>query len=160
MSRPLALIVEDEQMLAEIFSTALQMAGFATESILNGRAAVERLAEITPVLVLLDLHLPGVPGPDILRRIRADERLSHTRVIIVSADAAKAEIHREAAENALLHEHLGDLDRGFVQLLPIAWVGRELTAQKDLPTAPAQLLIVGGDQLDLAQRIDPQLYRR
>ncbi|MCB0175718.1 MAG: response regulator [Anaerolineae bacterium] len=98
MSRPLALIVEDEQMLAEIFSTALQMAGFATESILNGRAAVERLAEITPVLVLLDLHLPGVPGPDILRRIRADERLSHTRVIIVSADAAKAESLREEAD--------------------------------------------------------------
>lgn len=102
MSPPLALIVEDERMLAEIFSTALRMAGFATESILDGRAAVQRLAEIEPVLVLLDLHLPGVPGPDILRHIRAEERLAQTRVIIVTADASKAESLREQADAILL----------------------------------------------------------
>lgn len=102
MSLPLALIIEDERMLVEIFSTALQMAGFATESILDGRAAMDRLDEITPVLVLLDLHLPVISGPDILRRIRADDRLAQTRVIIVTADAARAESLREEADAIML----------------------------------------------------------
>ncbi|MCB0194639.1 MAG: response regulator [Anaerolineae bacterium] len=101
MSLPLALIIDDEIMLAEIFSVAVKMAGFDTETIHDGQTAIERLAEITPALVLLDLHLPGVPGPDILRRIRADERLAHTRVLIISADGPKAESLRDEADEIL-----------------------------------------------------------
>ena len=106
MSLPLALIVDDEPMLAEIFSVALKMAGFATETIHDGQAAMDRLDEIRPTLILLDLHLPSVPGPDILRRIRADDRLAQTRVLIVSADGPKAESLRDEAD-AILSKPLG-----------------------------------------------------
>lgn len=102
MSNPLALIVEDEQVLAEIFSIALQGAGFTTESVLDGQAAMDRLAEISPALVVLDLHLPGVSGPEILRRIRADDRLAQTRLIIVTADASKADSLQGEADLILL----------------------------------------------------------
>ena len=91
MSQPLAVIIEDEFDLAEIFTSALQAAAYETETINTGDAALKRLSEIVPNLIILDLHLPGVDGSQILRQIRADERLANTRVVIASADAALAQ---------------------------------------------------------------------
>ena len=86
-----ALIIEDDVDLSEIFSEALQTAGYEVEVVNNGDLAMKRLSEIIPYVVILDLHLPGVDGKHILRRIRADERLKDTRVVIASADAALAQ---------------------------------------------------------------------
>lgn len=51
---------------------------------------------------MLDLRLPRVPGPDILRQIRADARLAETRVIIASAHPHIAEDIRKEADLVLL----------------------------------------------------------
>lgn len=102
MSEPLALIVEDEDDLAEIFAQALRAAGFRTETICRGDTARERLAEIVPDLVVLDLHLPNVDGDDLLKQIRADGRLCSTQVIITSADPLMAEAVGGQAELVLI----------------------------------------------------------
>lgn len=102
MNKPLALIVEDEKDLSDIFAEALQHADFDTEAIRDGQTAVNRLGEIVPDLVLLDLHLPNVAGTDILRQIRQDPRLEQTQVIVVTADARSAEFLRTDAELVLV----------------------------------------------------------
>ena len=89
--QPLALLIEDDPDLITIFSMALEDAGFLIESIAEGDAALARLGDVIPSVVVLDLHLPNVSGTHILDAIRADERLSATRVIIVSADPQLAE---------------------------------------------------------------------
>ncbi len=85
-----ALIVEDNEDTAEIFEAACVNAGFQTEVIADGQAAMERLQEIVPNLLLLDLHLPSLPGDKILDNIIADERLAAMRVIVASADSQLA----------------------------------------------------------------------
>jgi two-component system response regulator AdeR len=102
VNKPLALIVEDEKDLGDIFAEALQHADFATEIVRDGQLALNRLAEIVPALVLLDLHLPNVAGTDILKYIRQDERLAKTQVIVVTADARSAEFLRTDAELVLV----------------------------------------------------------
>ncbi len=102
MTKPFALIVEDDRDIAEIFNLALEGAGFETESILDGEAAMERLAEIVPDVVVLDVHLPGVSGKEILRFIRATERLAETRVMLVTADSARGEELRGESDLVLL----------------------------------------------------------
>jgi len=91
MKAPLAIIIEDDQDLMTIFSKALQEAGYETDGIRDGAEALARLAGAIPAVVILDLHLPGVDGRQILQQIRADARLAETKVIITSADAALAE---------------------------------------------------------------------
>jgi DNA-binding response OmpR family regulator len=91
MTHRLALIIEDEIDLAEIFSQALQAAGFTTEVISRGDSAMARLDEIAPEVIVLDLHLPGVDGSVILHHIREDARLTDTKVIVASADAVLAQ---------------------------------------------------------------------
>ncbi len=102
MNQPLALIVEDEKDLSDIFAEALQHANFVTEVAQDGQIAVNRLREIVPDLVLLDLHLPHVAGTEILKIIRGDVRLAQTQVIVVTADARSAEFMRSDAELVLV----------------------------------------------------------
>ena len=102
MSNPLALIVEDDVDLATIFDEALKAASYKTEVIRTGDKAQSRLEAVAPDLVVLDLHLPQVAGTDILKKIRADERLAQTRVIITTADPRLAETLREEADLVLV----------------------------------------------------------
>lgn len=102
LQNPLALIIEDDEEQLRVFLEALRMAEFEPETVRDGQAALTRLAEIEPVVVVLDLHLPGVAGREILRRIRADQRLRHTRVILATADHHAANLVRDEADLVLL----------------------------------------------------------
>ena len=97
MPNSLALVIEDDVDLSEIFARALQKAGFDVESILDGRTAQARLKETVPNVIVLDMHLPYVDGPSLLKQIRADERLSKVRIIIATADSNQAEFYRNMA---------------------------------------------------------------
>lgn len=99
---PLALVIEDNEDQNLIFTTALQKAGYQTESILNGLEAKQRLDEIVPALVLLDLHMPGLNGDAILRQIRTEARLKHMRVILATADAEFASSLQSDSDLVLL----------------------------------------------------------
>jgi CheY-like chemotaxis protein len=90
IGKPLALIIEDNEDQNLVFTTALQQAGYHTESIRDGMIAQERLSEVIPRVVVLDLHLPGVDGEKLLKQIRADKRLAGTRIILATADALLA----------------------------------------------------------------------
>jgi DNA-binding response OmpR family regulator len=97
-----ALVIEDHRDISTLFGMVLEEAGFQTEIIRTGSAAVARLAEIVPDVVILDLHLPGVQGDEILRQIRADARLAKTRVIVITAYAALAKTLQGEADLVLL----------------------------------------------------------
>ena len=91
MSDPLALVIEDHEHTATIFSAALSTAGYAPEIIINGEEAINYLAKVDPALIVLDLHLPQVSGENILKFIREDERLKKVRVILATADPLLAD---------------------------------------------------------------------
>lgn len=102
MATSIALVIEDEEDLATIFSEAIRAAGFTVEIIDDGVAAEQRLKSIVPELVFLDLHLPGLDGGELLKRIRADDRLSKTFVIAASADATFSDAVRKKADLTLV----------------------------------------------------------
>ena len=98
----LALVIEDDPEQQSIFTKAIEMAGFSVEPIGDGRQAINRLDEITPSLIILDLHLPGVSGDEILRYIRADERLASVSVILATADPLLADSLHDQSDLILL----------------------------------------------------------
>jgi len=101
MTKPLALIIEDDTQLSDIFTIALQVY-FEIETITDGLKASERLKQVMPNLVLLDLNLPGLSGGKILDQIRDDERLNKTHVILTTADDRQAEMLDSKADVILL----------------------------------------------------------
>lgn len=86
-----AVVIEDDENLSFVFAEALRAAGFQTSIVLDGDQALERLDQVQPALIVLDLHLPHVAGTDILKRIRETENLKAMRVVVTTADARLAE---------------------------------------------------------------------
>ena len=115
-----ALIIEDDFDLSTIFAEALRAAGFEPEIIRAGDVALERLAVTTPLVVVLDLQLPGVAGTEILQYIRADPRLAKTPVIIATAYPHIADSLREEANLVLVKpvsfSQLRDLSACFLRV--------------------------------------------
>ncbi len=112
-TKPLALIVEDDKNLALAFGEALEDAGYEVEIIFDGQTALDRLAVVTPAMVVLDLHIPHVRGADVLRHIRREARLAKIRVIVATADDMEASRLGELANLVLLkpigYQQLRDL---------------------------------------------------
>jgi two-component system response regulator RegX3 len=67
---PLVLVVEDEPSYVDAMTPALERAGFSVEIARDGRQALDKFDELKPMMVLLDVMLPGLSGIDVCRRIR------------------------------------------------------------------------------------------
>jgi two-component system, cell cycle response regulator DivK len=91
MEKPTALIVEDDRDIVALFRHVLDVAGYHTEIVLDGKDAMERLEAFTPNIVLLDLQLPRMSGVDILKNMRDNERLKSVPVVVITAYAPIAD---------------------------------------------------------------------
>ncbi|MGB8168327.1 MAG: ATP-binding protein [Chthoniobacteraceae bacterium] len=67
---------------------------------MQGSIGLDLARQHLPYLVLLDLHLPDMPGHEVMRRLRSDPPTAAIPVIIVSADATPTVIERMLAEGA------------------------------------------------------------
>lgn len=97
MIENLALLIEDDEDLSEIFTNALQAAGYKVEPILDGKVAEDRLTQVVPKIIVLDMHLPNVNGATLLKKIHANEKLKKSRIILTTADNVQAEFYRDMA---------------------------------------------------------------
>src|SRR6202022_4970158 len=74
-ARPKLLIVDDDHELCSMLAEYLGPEGFVTEAVGSGPAALERLGREAVDLVVLDVMLPELSGFEVLRRIRATNRV-------------------------------------------------------------------------------------
>lgn len=89
--RPI-LVVEDDADIRSTLRQVLEAEGFSTDGAQNGAEALRKLlGDQMPCLVLLDLMMPIMSGPELLARMRQDPRLSSIPVVLVSAWAHEAE---------------------------------------------------------------------
>ncbi len=102
MNNNLAMIIEDDVDLSNIFAEALKAAGFETEVVRDGAVAQQKLGKTVPHVVILDMHLPHVDGSALLSQIRATEALKSTTVIVATADALMGDMYREQADFVLI----------------------------------------------------------
>lgn len=84
------LVVDDNQTSLEIMLAQARSKGFAVEGISTGQDALARLRESADsgepfAVVLLDLHMPNLPGLHVASAIRSDERLRATRIVVLSS---------------------------------------------------------------------------
>lgn len=64
------LLVEDDRVLAEGISKALQNEGFAVETVAYGKEALAVIESLPPDLLVLDLGLPDIDGNEVLKKLR------------------------------------------------------------------------------------------
>lgn len=76
-----ALVVDDEQRIAEAVAMNLELEGFQVLTASSGEEALEKVTEELPDIVILDVMMPDVDGFETLRRIR---EVSTTPVIMLT----------------------------------------------------------------------------
>jgi two-component system, cell cycle response regulator DivK len=85
--RPVVLLVEDDRDGRRMYAEWLQQSGFHVEQAHNGLQALERALELLPDAILTDLHIPGIDGYELTRRLKTDERTQHIPVLAVTGYA-------------------------------------------------------------------------
>lgn len=88
--QPNVLLVEDDQAGRRLYAEWLTQAGFTVKQAHNGLQALEHALEIVPDIVVTDLHLPGIDGFELTRRLRSDPRTRNVPIVAVTGYAAFA----------------------------------------------------------------------
>jgi two-component system sensor histidine kinase ChiS len=79
------LVVDDIEANRDVLSRRLVRQGYVVATAENGQQALEMLHAGTFDLVLLDIVMPELDGYEVLQRLKADEKLRHIPVIMISA---------------------------------------------------------------------------
>lgn len=78
------LIVEDDQIVANVYRNKLAVEGYNTEVAFDGEAGLKVLQSFRPDLVILDLMLPGMTGVDLIKLIRGEPEFAKVPVVVFS----------------------------------------------------------------------------
>lgn len=89
--RPVIFVVEDDEDIARLISHHLQAAGFEVKSFVSGASLLTEAVREMPVLILLDVMLPGVDGFELCRHIRQTPLLAAIPIIFLTAKTAEAD---------------------------------------------------------------------
>jgi CheY-like chemotaxis protein len=105
-TQSVVLVVEDEEESRETLRELLELEGYNVRTAVNGREALDALSSGDKIcIVLLDLFMPVMDGWQVIDTLRADGRLSSTKVVIITSAA-----HRAPADLPVFEKPL-DLDK-------------------------------------------------
>ena len=97
------LIVDDHPTMREAMRLVLVDEGFTVDEAADGARALDLVASDRPDLVLLDLNIPGISGPDLLEALKASRVTSGIPVVVVTAEDEEG---RRAAMQAGAEDYL------------------------------------------------------
>ena len=92
MPRESIVVIEDEADIREVIEHNLSREGYKVHASADGDKGLEMIRTEKPVLVLLDLMLPGLDGLDVCRELKADRRTRSIPVIMVTAKGEESDI--------------------------------------------------------------------
>lgn len=99
----LILIVDDEESFREIFSAALQLAGFNIETAKNSDEAIQKAKALKPQLILMDVKMPGKDGIQTTLEIRKIPELKDTHIMFLTnlggAGSGESDLDKKYAQD-------------------------------------------------------------
>ena len=104
-SPPTVLVVDDSITVRKIAGRQLERAGYRVLTAKDGVDALEQMQETIPDVLLADIEMPRMDGFDLARNVRADARLKHLPIIMITSRIA--EKHRNYAAEIGVNHYLG-----------------------------------------------------
>jgi two-component system response regulator (stage 0 sporulation protein F) len=97
---PKILVVDDQEGVRQLIYEILDREGLQVITAANGYEALELLETIFPVLLLIDMKMPGISGLDVLKEIR---NRGYSCLPIMMTAYGELEIIKEAAQLGVIH---------------------------------------------------------
>jgi DNA-binding response OmpR family regulator len=98
------LLVEDDEALAAVYKSRLDLEGFDTKEVNNGEEALSAAMQFKPDLILLDAMMPKISGFDVLDILRNTPETAGVRVIMLTALSQPKD--KERAESLGVNDYL------------------------------------------------------
>ena len=94
------VVADDSMTILAMVSSRLTRAGYDVITASRGDEALRLVQENRPRLVLLDVEMPGLDGVEVARRIRADEALAGTFIVLLTSLSEASEVATGMAAGA------------------------------------------------------------
>jgi CheY-like chemotaxis protein len=130
---PKILLVEDNKLTRMAGERSLAKAGYTVVSAKDGEEALEIAGHDIPDLVLLDMMLPKLSGPEVLRQLKLNPATAHVPVIVLTGLSQKNEARLLEDGAAAFVEKTAVLDEPRVLLSAIRHVLRTNDLMKNTP---------------------------
>ncbi len=92
-----AFVVDDNRLIASSLVQMLKLLGYDARAAYGAMMAIQQLRERVPDVILMDLHMQGLNGPDLCRHLRHDIHLRHVPILAISSDN-QSELIEDARE--------------------------------------------------------------
>ena len=102
--QPLVMVVDDSITMRKVTSRVLENHSLEVLTAQDGVDAVEKLHDRVPDLMLLDIEMPRMDGYELLQHVRADARLRHVPIVMITSRAGQK--HRKKAREAGANDYL------------------------------------------------------
>ena len=98
------LVVDDSDVIRQLISVNLELEGFEVDTAVDGQDALDKIHEVQPDLMTIDVVMPRLDGIETVKRLRRDPRTSALKILMVSACAQQDDLDRgqEAGVDAYL----------------------------------------------------------
>ena len=81
------LVVDDDEVIRRLIAVNLQLEGFDVETAVDGKDCLERVSEIDPDVITLDVMMPRLDGWETAVQLRKSPETAHIRVVLITARA-------------------------------------------------------------------------
>jgi CheY-like chemotaxis protein len=88
------LVVDDDDVIRQLIVVNLELEGFQVHVAVDGQDALDKVKQVRPHVVTLDIMMPRLDGWEAATRLRADPETADIRVILLSARAQEADLRR------------------------------------------------------------------
>jgi CheY-like chemotaxis protein len=88
------LVVDDDDVIRQLICVNLELEGFQVHVAVDGQDALDRVKQVQPHVVTLDIMMPRLDGWETAARLRDDPDTSHIKVVLLSARAQEADLQR------------------------------------------------------------------
>jgi DNA-binding response OmpR family regulator len=88
------LVVDDDEVIRQLITVNLELEGFEVHTAYDGQDCLDKISDVQPDVVTLDVMMPRLDGWETAARIRADDGLAGVRIVLLSARAQEADITR------------------------------------------------------------------
>jgi DNA-binding response OmpR family regulator len=101
MKETKVLIIEDDELLREIYSTKFELEGFAVDTASDGQEGLLIASSLDPDVILLDMIMPRMSGLEFLRAYHPAVTQHNVKLVVMSNKSSPAEINQAKAMGVL-----------------------------------------------------------
>jgi CheY-like chemotaxis protein len=88
------LVVDDDDVIRRLITVNLELEGFEVETAVDGQDCLDKVKDVQPSVVTLDIMMPRLDGWDTATRLREDPETANVKVVLLSARAQEADLQR------------------------------------------------------------------